>query len=138
MGTLIVGVIVAIVTAVLGAFLGTLGGIFLEKRRSGDEDRRRHVDNVRAEVLDPLIQRIESYCLPIYRGQRAPVELTTVRQSGPIGHRDTWDNEWVEDFVPLKVVTLGCPGSSTASEVEELRDLSHGRLNSVLYPRDCS
>lgn len=124
--------IVSVLAGVASAAIGTFGGVIIERRRSRDEDRRRHVGSVRENVLIPLIERIESHLLPFCGGPNSPIELETIRQSGPIGNRDTWDSEWIEDFSPLRFM------DSTDQESLKIQDPAiagpaQRQLNEILY-----
>lgn len=113
--------------AVLGIVVGVAAGIFIERRRSRDEDRRRHVSEIRQEVLTPLIQRLESYCLPVCAGNKPVIDLITIHQGPAVGSWEQADDEWHEDFVPLQVT------GHSRNMMPEVRDASRGRLNQVLY-----
>ena len=121
--TLSVGIASAVLSAVLAGLLGLIGGMIVERRRSGDVDRREHIRDVRANVLEPLILRLESYCLPVAGGKKPPLELVNVRQAGPVGDLHNRRDEYSEEFVPL----------SPSDFHEGLRDLSFGRLNQSLF-----
>lgn len=134
MSPIVIGIVTAAVSAALAAALGTIGGMMLERRRSRNEDKRRHLDEIRREVLEPLLNRIESYCRGISGGQKSPIEIVTNRHSDPIGDRDSWEKEWIEDFAPLKPIGYPKPGSYSSDHLaQEIRDTSHGKLNRVLY-----
>lgn len=100
--TLAIGILSAVVSAVLAGVLGIVGGMFIERRRSRDEDSRRHADQVKTHVFEPLIRRIESYCLPVTVGTLPPIDLKNERQAGPIGDWADRNREWTEIFVPLE------------------------------------
>lgn len=121
--TLLVGVISVVLSAVLAGVLGLIGGMIVERRRSGDVDRREHARDVRTRVLEPLVLRVESYCLPVTCGQKPPLELINVRQAGPVGDLKNRRDEYSEEFVPL----------AQSDFHEGLRDLSFGRLDESLF-----
>lgn len=121
--TLLVGVVSAVLSAVLAGVLGLISGMVVERRRSGDVDRREHVRDVRTNVLEPLVLRVESYCLPVTCGRKPPLELVNVRQAGPVGDLKNRRDEYSEEFVPLARSDLH----------EGQRDLSLGRLDQSLF-----
>lgn len=94
---------------------------------------RRHIADLRQQVLQPLILRIESYCLPICRGEKPPIELVNEKQALPVGTlRDVVYKSWIEDFAPLRREWHGKPGESLTNTKREPRDQSIGRLNEAL------
>lgn len=121
--TLLVGIVIAVLSAALAGILGLISGMIVERRRSGDVDRREHVRDVRTNVLEPLVLRVESYCLPVTCGRKPPLELVNVRQAGPVGDLKKRRDEYSEEFVPL----------AQSDFHEGLRDLSLGRLDQSLF-----
>ena len=113
-------------TAVFAAMLGIAGGIIVERWRARDERRRWHTDDIRANVLDPLLKRVESYCIPIAQGSLSPIEIERTPETKPTGVYEA-PYEAEERFVTLKSKGFEIFGGF------KLRDESYGLLNRVLY-----